>query len=96
MSSSRSLRVEATALQTRASRLAALATDTGMRQQVTVTGRDLTEALDWLDRYGDSFDHRPSVIKIVEWLLGLTTARLDLVEDGLARYGNGARLVDVI
>ena len=64
-----------------------------VKEQVLLARRDLDEGLRWLQQ--PNVDGRPRALKIVDLLLSLAQSRLQMVADGLSKFGPDVMLVQL-
>ena len=62
-------------------------------EQILLARRDLDEGFQWLRQ--SSIDTRPRLLKIVDLLLSLAQSRLQLVADGLKKFGPDVLLLQL-
>jgi len=64
-----------------------------VKEQVLLARRDLDEGFQWLRQ--PNVDGRPRILKIVDLTLSLAQSRLQLVADGLKKFGPHATLLEL-
>ena len=64
-----------------------------MKEQVLLARRDLDEGFQWLRQ--PNVDRRPRILKIVDLTLTLAQSRLQMVADGLAKFGPDATVLQL-
>jgi hypothetical protein len=64
-----------------------------VQAQVLLARRDLDEAFQWLQQ--PNADSRPRILKIVDLMLSLAQSRLQMVADGLKKFGPDATLLQL-